>query len=81
MFSLLPLFSKEQTCPLVFHLVHLKYIKLKRENKEARESGVLPSTHEISSLQFEIEPVLALQVKQDSVTRSLSRHILITGKR
>lgn len=83
MFSLLPLFLKadmEMSLGLQSGPFKMGNIQLERENKKARECGVLPPAHEVPSLQFEIESVFTLQVKQNAVTCCLSGHILITGK-
>lgn len=84
MFSLLPLFLKadmEMSLGLQSGPFKVGYIQSERENKEARECGVLPSTHEVPSLKFEIESIFTLQVKKNTVTRCLPGHVLITGKR
>jgi len=53
MFSLLPLFLKadmEMSLGLQSGPFKVVYIQSERENKEARECGVLPPTHEVPSL-------------------------------
>lgn len=50
------------------------------EHQEAREGGVFPSSHEISSLQFKVCPVSLLHLDQNTIAGCLTRHILVTGK-
>lgn len=50
------------------------------EHQEAGEGGVFPSSHQISSLQFQVRPVSLLHLDQNPVAGRLARHILVAGK-
>lgn len=50
------------------------------EHQEAGEGGVFPSSHQISSLQFQVRPVSLLHLDQNTVAGGLARHILVAGE-
>lgn len=61
-------------CPVHLHL----YLKLQRKHQETREGGELPTSHQVSPLQFKVSLVPSLHYHETSVGGSLPRHILVT---
>lgn len=56
-------------------------VESEREDEKSGEGGIFPSSHEVSSLQFQVESVISLQKQENSVTRRLTSHVLIPSER
>lgn len=64
----------DNECPVHPH----QYLKLQRKHQETREGGELPTSHQVSPLQFKVSLVPSLHYHEPSVGGSLPRHILVT---
>lgn len=56
----------------------LYFLNLQWEHKKPREGGVLPSSHQVPPLQFEVSLVPSLHYHQPGVGGSFPGHILVT---
>lgn len=58
----------------------LRQPNLQGEHQKPGESGVLPPSHQVSPLQFEVSLVPSLHHHQPGISSSFSGHVLITCK-
>lgn len=61
-------------------LLHFHISPLHGEHQEAGEGGVFPSSHQISSFQFEVGPVSFFHLDQNAIAGRLAGHILVASK-